>query len=127
MLDPMSLEAIGTAVTAAAGSAGSEAGRQGWASLAGLVRRAFGRGDDVEPDGSGLPLDPEDDEQVRSLAALVFSRVYQDPEFAEAFEEWRRRNEAGWGASPVVVQNTVTGNATVHNLVQGHSITWNSK
>ncbi|TDC74532.1 hypothetical protein [Streptomyces hainanensis] len=127
MIDPLSLEVVGTAVTAAAGSAGSEAGRQAWTSLASLVRRAFGRGSDEEPAVSGLPLDPGDEEQIRSLTALVFGRAYQDQEFAEAFAEWRRSNEAVLGASSVTVRNTVTGGARVQNLVQGQNITWNAK
>ncbi len=45
MVDPVSLGAITTAVTAAASSVGTEAGRRVWDSLAELTRRAFRRGE----------------------------------------------------------------------------------
>jgi hypothetical protein len=80
-----------------------------------------------EPDGPPLPADPADEDQVRSLAALVFGRAYQDPEFAAAFQEWARASEAASAAGGVQVTNVVTGNARVRNLVQGQHITWNAK
>ncbi|PHQ52481.1 hypothetical protein BLA24_06785 [Streptomyces cinnamoneus] len=104
MVDPMSLTAISTAVTAAAGAAGTEAGRRMWGSLTDLARRAFGRGG--EDDGAApLPLDPRSEEQVRELAALIFTQGRQDPRFAAEFREWAER------ASALSVDNsTVTNN-----------------
>ncbi|WP_165988042.1 hypothetical protein [Streptomyces sp. YIM 98790] len=146
MIDPLSFEAVSTAVTAAAQGAGGEAGRQVWGSLTTLVRRTFGRGTPSEgpedseaggtaaPGGGGdgageaepaLPLDPEDEGQVRELAALIFGRAFQDPEFAAEFRRWREQAEAAPAAGATQVVNQVTGNARVQNLVQGQNITFN--
>ncbi|MDT0310457.1 hypothetical protein RM780_26425 [Streptomyces sp. DSM 44917] len=133
MVDPLSLGAVSAAVTAAASSVGTEAGRASWASLASLVRRAFGRdseeaaGDTDEAAGGRiLPLDPADPGQAEELTALIFGRIYQDEEFAEAYREWRRSSEAVVGTGGVQVNNTVGGHAQVQQLVQGQNITWHA-
>lgn len=111
-------------MTAAAQGGGSEAGRQAWASLASLVRRAFGR-DTAEQEGPPLPLEPQDESQVRSLSALIYARALQDPAFAADFAEWCRQNEAALRPTHVTT-NIVGGNARVTNLVQGQNVTWNT-
>ncbi|GAA2138669.1 hypothetical protein [Streptomyces synnematoformans] len=123
-MDPTSLETVQAAVTAAAQGGGSEAGRQAWASLASLVRRAFGR-DTEEPEGPPLPLEPGDESQIRSLSALIYARALQDQGFAAAFAEWRRQNEVALTPTQVT-HNVVGGHAQVTNLVQGQNVTWNT-
>lgn len=125
MVDPVSLGAITSAVTAAAGSVGTEAGRQVWGSLAQLARRAFGRGpagEDGPDDGAStavLPLDPADEQQVQSLAALIFGRVYQDTAFAEEYRRWAEQAEAvRVSVDNSTVNNTFSGGHATH-LYQG--------
>ncbi|MBT2387089.1 hypothetical protein J7E86_26645 [Streptomyces sp. ISL-11] len=128
MVDPVSLSAITTAVTAAAGSVGTEAGRQAWGSLAELARRALGRGRTEDDGGPApvLPLDPRDEDQVRSLAALLFARALEDPRFAEEFRGWAERVRPGLSVDNSQVTNTVSGQARVGTLVQGRDIDWTS-
>ncbi|WP_058042722.1 hypothetical protein [Streptomyces roseifaciens] len=126
MVDPVSLTAVTTAVTAAAGSAGTEVGRQAWASLVDFARRALGRRG--EPDGGGtvpLPLDPADGEQVRSLAALLFAHLHQDPEAAAEFVRWAERARSAVTVDAGRTVNTVGGNARTGTVIQGRDITWN--
>ncbi|MFW6689742.1 hypothetical protein [Streptomyces sp. MAR4 CNX-425] len=122
-MDPASLETVQAAVSAAAQGGASEAGRQAWASLASLVRRAFGR-DAGAPEGAALPLERQDERQVRALAALIHARALQDRAFAAAFAEWQRCHEEALG--PTQVTNSVGGHARVTNLVQGQNVTWNT-
>ncbi|MGK5731667.1 hypothetical protein [Streptomyces sp. URMC 124] len=124
----MSLTAVTTAVTAAAGSVGTETGRQVWLSLADLARRALGRrGREEDEAGRPLPLDPADEEQVRSLAALLFAHLHRDPAAAAEFARWAQGVRPG----PAVavdngqVVNTVGGNARTGTVIQGRDITWN--
>ncbi|MFF4158654.1 hypothetical protein [Streptomyces sp. NPDC001678] len=121
MVDPVSLGAITSAVTAAAGSVGTEAGRQVWGSLVQLARRAFGRGPAGEDEASTavLPLDPADEQQVQSLAALIFGRVYQDTAFAEEYRRWAEQAEAvRVSVDNSTVNNTFSGGHATH-LYQG--------
>ncbi|MBB4893182.1 hypothetical protein FHS39_002213 [Streptomyces olivoverticillatus] len=121
MIDPVSLSAITAAVSAAAGSVGTEAGRQAWGSLTDLARRTFRRADDGE-DTALLPLDPQDDEQVQALSALIFGRVYQDPQFADEYRQWAER-AAAVSVDNSRVTNTISGRARVRNAYQGRDIT----
>ncbi|RKN43751.1 hypothetical protein [Streptomyces hoynatensis] len=133
MVDPLSLGAVSAAVTAAASSVGTEAGRVSWESLASLVRRAFGRGgEEAAGDAEGaagarvLPLDPSEPGQPEELAALIYGRIFQDEEFAEAYRKWWHSSEAVVGMGGVQVNNTVGGHARVQHLVQGQNVTWHS-
>ncbi|MBP2406301.1 hypothetical protein ACQEVX_31390 [Streptomyces syringium] len=126
MVDPLSLGAITTAVTAAAGSVGTEAGRQAWGSLVDLARRTFGRGRDDDSATALLPLDPADDEQVQSLSALLFAQALQNPGFAAEFRAWAESARPHLSVDNSQVHNTVSGNAQVGHLVQGKDITWTS-
>ncbi|GHG48283.1 hypothetical protein [Streptomyces griseocarneus] len=125
MVDPLSLEAITTAVTAAAGSVGTEAGRQAWGSLADLARRAFGRG--REEDGAAaaaLPLDPDSGQQNQALAALLFGRAFQDAAFAAEYRRWEESARAvHTTVDNSTVVNNVSGEARVRTLYQGRDIT----
>lgn len=132
MVDPVSLGAVTTAVTAAAGSVGTEAGRQAWESLTGLVRRAFGRGREEEGDSGTLvlPLDPQDREQVQELSALIFGQARQDARFAAEYREWEEqaaRLQVSVDNSRVT--NTVSRSRVDGPLIQGRdlNITWNGK
>lgn len=125
MVDPVSLGAITSAVTAAAGSVGTEAGRQVWGSLVGMVRRAFGRGQEGEGEEGAvaLPVDPRDEQQVQSLAALIFGRVYQDPAFAEEFRQWSEEaRSVTLSVDNSTVNNTFSGGHAT-NLYQGRDFT----
>ncbi|GGP36060.1 hypothetical protein [Streptomyces abikoensis] len=125
MVDPVSLGAITSAVTAAAGSVGTEAGRQAWGSLVGMVRRAFGRGraGEDEEGAVALPVDPRDEQQVQSLAALIFGRVYQDAAFAEEFRQWAEEaRSATLSVDNSTVNNTFSGGHAT-NLYQGRDFT----
>ncbi|WP_326795272.1 hypothetical protein OG946_07030 [Streptomyces sp. NBC_01808] len=123
-MDPTSLETVQAAVTAAAQGGASEAGRQAWTSLTSLVRRAFGR-DAEEPEAPVLPLEPQDERQIRSLSALIYARALQDQGFAAAFAEWQRETEVALRPRHAT-NNIVGGNARVTNLVQGQIVTWNT-
>lgn len=126
-VDPVSLSAITTAVTAAAGSVGTEAGRQVWTSLADLARRAVGRGrGEPEPVPVPLPLDPGDEEQVRGLAALLFARAARDARFAAEFRAWAADAGRVLPADNSSVTNTVSGQARVGTLIQGRDVHWTS-
>ncbi|ARZ66541.1 hypothetical protein SMD11_0875 [Streptomyces albireticuli] len=126
-VDPVSLSAITTAVTAAAGSVGTEAGRRVWGSLAELARRAVGRGrGEEETEPVALPLDPTDGEQVRALAALLFARAARDPRFADDFRAWATDAGPGLTVDNSSVTNTVSGQARVGTLIQGRDIDWTS-
>ncbi|MCF3103602.1 hypothetical protein IPZ58_18720 [Streptomyces roseoverticillatus] len=120
----MSLTAVTTAVTAATGSAGTEAGRQVWLSLADFTRRTLrrrGPDDGTDP----LPLDPGDEEQVRSLAALLFAHLYQNPGAAAEFARWARRVRPAVTVGNSRVLHTIGGNARTGTAIQGRDITWN--
>ncbi|UQI46787.1 hypothetical protein M1P56_21765 [Streptomyces sp. HU2014] len=126
-VDPVSLSAITTAVTAAAGSVGTEAGRRVWGSLAELARRAVGRGrGEEETEPVALPLDPTDGEQVRALAALLFARALREPDFAEELRSWADGARPGLTVDNSRVTNTVSGQARVGRLIQGRDVTWTS-
>ncbi|MFI9201501.1 hypothetical protein [Streptomyces sp. NPDC053048] len=133
MVDPLSLEAITTAVTAAAGSVGTEAGRQAWGSLADLARRAFGRGDrDAADDAAApavpLPLEPDSERQNQALAALLYGRAFQDEVFAAEYRRWEEQSRAVTVSTDhSTVVNNVSGNARVRNLYQGRDITVNPR
>ncbi|MCD9141108.1 hypothetical protein [Streptomyces albireticuli] len=124
-VDPVSLSAITTAVTAAAGSVGTEAGRQVWGSLADLARRAVGRGrGEPAAEPVALPLDPADGEQVRALAALLFAGALRDPRLAEEFRTWAAEARCRLPVDNSSVTNTVSGQARVGTLIQGRDIDW---
>ncbi|MFE0045550.1 hypothetical protein [Streptomyces albireticuli] len=126
-VDPVSLSAITTAVTAAAGSVGTEAGRQVWGSLADLARRAVGRGrGEPAAEPVALPLDPADGEQVRALAALLFAGALRDPDLAEELRSWEAGARPGLTVDNSRVTNTVLGQARVGRLIQGRDVTWTS-
>ncbi|WP_190107569.1 hypothetical protein [Streptomyces cinnamoneus] len=123
MVDPVSLDAVTTAVTAAAGSVGTEAGRQVWGSLVDLTRRAFGRGRQDGGDVAPLPLDAANGQEVQALAAMLFGRILQDEAFAAEYRGWEEQaRTAGVSVGNTTVTNTVSGNARVGTLYQGHSI-----
>ncbi|MEU1373748.1 hypothetical protein ABZ442_08800 [Streptomyces triculaminicus] len=125
MVDPLSLEAITTAVTAAAGSVGTEAGRQAWGSLADLARRAFGRGrQEADDAAAALPLDPASGPQNQALAALLFGRAFQDEAFAAEYRRWEESARAVYASvDNSTVVNSVSGEARVRTLYQGRDIT----
>ncbi|GHF29108.1 hypothetical protein GCM10010218_07830 [Streptomyces mashuensis] len=119
MVDPVSLDAVTTAVSAAAGAAGTEAGRQVWGGLVRLARRAAGRGGpEEEPaDLAPLPSDPADATQVQALAALVFGRAFQDPDFAAEFRSWAEQARTVVSVGEGAVTNIVSGRA--RTVLQG--------
>jgi hypothetical protein len=96
----MDAAAIVTLVTTAAGGAAGEAGRQAWASLLELVRRATGR---AEPER----VDPQDAEAVRALSTRIAERAAADPEFRQALETWAAERPR------TQVTNTVGGSARI--------------
>ncbi|MEV4741657.1 hypothetical protein [Streptomyces sp. NPDC049555] len=124
----MSLEAVTTAVTAAAGAAGTEVGRRIWGSLADLARRTFGRGHEdgtttAEP--VPLPLDPASPQETQALAAMLFGRMLHDEAMATEFRQWlqsARAADIAVAGDTVTVNNTVSGNAQVRTLYQGQNI-----
>ncbi|MEU4211603.1 hypothetical protein AB0F13_16650 [Streptomyces sp. NPDC026206] len=122
MVDPVSLDAITTAVTAAAGSVGTEAGRQVWGSLVDLTRRALRRG--REEDGAPVPLpaDPGDQQEVQALAALLFGGIFQDEALTAEYRQWEEQARTVLSVDNSTVTNTVSGNARVGNLYQGRDI-----
>lgn len=123
MVDPVSLDAITTAVTAAAGSVGTEAGRQAWGSLVDFTRRVLGRGREDDAAAVPLPLDPGNQQEVQALAALLFGRIFQDEALTAEYRQWEElARAANVSVTHTTVTNTVSGNASVGTLYQGHTI-----
>ncbi|KAB7843722.1 hypothetical protein [Streptomyces mobaraensis] len=101
---------------ALAGGTAGAAGDQMWQSLRNLVARwrAGGEPEETGEPGALTALDeaPDDAERAAELAVALARRARQDPAFAQALAEWRRRAEALEGT-------TRTGSGNVHNSVSG--------
>ncbi|MDT0444939.1 hypothetical protein [Streptomyces johnsoniae] len=107
----MNVEAAIALVSAAAGSAATEAGRHAWESLMSLTRRLTGR-------ASPEPVDPEDEAAVRALSGRIADRAGADEEFARELRAWAERHRGVIGVAQTRVENTVSGDAQVQNLIQ---------
>ncbi|MEU6057240.1 hypothetical protein [Streptomyces sp. NPDC047097] len=98
---------------ALAGGTAGAAGQQIWASLRGLVaRRPEGREARGEDELNALAQTADDTERARQLADVLALRAAQDPAFATALGEWRRR------AEPLAAPSH-TGTGDVRNEVSG--------
>ncbi|MEW2625420.1 hypothetical protein [Streptomyces sp. NPDC048106] len=121
-MDPVSVGLL----TALAGGAGGELGRQAWAGLGELVRRPPRRGaaPDGAPDGSGAAeparpaRDPGDAAAARALSTALAERSAADAEFGELLRRWdesaRRASRAGGD-----VHNSVSGGTHSAPVIQG--------
>lgn len=117
-MDSASADAIAAAISGAAGSVGTEAGRHAWESLLALCRRIGGRrgGDEVALPGP----DPGDEEQVRVLTARVIEESERDEDFAAALHTWAERHGFPLGTGSGDVHNTVSGDARISGpVIQG--------
>ncbi|MGV9354179.1 hypothetical protein [Streptomyces misionensis] len=91
-MDPVSVGLL----TALAGGAGGELGRQAWAGLGELVRRPFRRagiaqaaaGALGEAELARLAEDPRDPAAARALSAALAVRADADAEFGELLRRW---------------------------------------
>lgn len=61
---------------------------------------------------------PRTGERAGQLAALLYERARQDPDFAAALEIWRRRAEAEVGSRSGDVHNEISG-GTQGTVIQG--------
>lgn len=75
MVDPMSLSAVTTVLTAVGGGMAGEAGRAAWETAGGVVRRIVGH--EVAA--------PDDAEQRTAVARMIVDGMRRDPEQARAF------------------------------------------
>ncbi|MFJ6663112.1 MULTISPECIES: hypothetical protein [unclassified Streptomyces] len=133
-MDPVSMGLL----TALAGGAGGELGRQAWAGLGELVRRPFRRGDAMTPDGvapegsapegSGeaelarLAREPGDAAAARALSVVLSRRAAADAEFEERLRRWdeaaRRVSLTGGD-----VHNSISGGTFSAPVIQGRDFT----
>ncbi|MDT0344715.1 hypothetical protein [Streptomyces litchfieldiae] len=111
----MNVDAAVALVSAAAGSAATEAGRHAWESLLSLARRLTGR---AEPE----PVDPADETAVRELTGRIADRARDDADFAAELTGWAERHRAALTITQTRVENTVSGNAQVRNVIQTGTI-----
>lgn len=123
-MDPVTAAAL----TALAGSIGSEAGRQAWAGLASLVRRPFPRGSVPEPARGGvsqvssgelelaaLQEDSTDPNRAQALVTALRVRAALDEDFRLRLEEWWQRAQVAGGE----VHNSVSGGTQYGPVIQG--------
>ncbi|MEU5495830.1 hypothetical protein [Streptomyces griseofuscus] len=138
-MDPVSMGLL----TALAGGAGGELGRQAWTGLGELVRRPFRRGGAVVPEGSApegsapegsvsegsgetelarLARDPGDAAAARALSAVLHRRAAADAEFEERLRRWdeaaRRISLTGGD-----VHNSISGGTFSAPVIQGRDFT----
>jgi tetratricopeptide (TPR) repeat protein len=119
-MDPVTIEVLIAAVSAAAAGAATEVGRSTWTSLTSLVKKAFG-----SHSAEALLLEqaldaPADPRFVVPLAAGLIARSKDDSEIAEDLSSFLGllRTSAPEGVSTF---NSVSGSAVIHGgLVQGH-------
>jgi hypothetical protein len=111
----MNTEAAIALVSAAAGSAATEAGRHAWESLLSLTRRLTGR-------DAPEPVDPADPVAVRELTGRIADRAGVDEEFAGELRAWAERHRASLTVTQTRVENSVSGDAQVRNLIQTGTI-----
>ncbi|MFJ4803840.1 hypothetical protein [Streptomyces murinus] len=135
-------------LTALAGGAGGELGRQAWTGLGELVRRPFRRGGAVVPEGSApegsapegsvsegsvsegsgeaelarLARDPGDAAAARALSVVLHRRAAADAEFEERLRRWdeaaRRISLTGGD-----VHNSISGGTFSAPVIQGRDFT----
>ncbi|CAL2072678.1 conserved protein of unknown function [Streptomyces murinus] len=133
-MDPVSMGLL----TALAGGAGGELGRQAWTGLGELVRRPFRRGGAVGPEGSApegsapegsgeaelarLARDPGDAAAARALSVVLRRRAAADAEFEERLRRWdeaaRRVSLTGGD-----VHNSISGGTFSAPVIQGRDFT----
>ncbi|GAA1044102.1 hypothetical protein GCM10009566_58910 [Streptomyces murinus] len=133
-MDPVSMGLL----TALAGGAGGELGRQAWTGLGELVRRPFRRGGAVGPEGSApegsapegsgeaelarLARDPGDAAAARALSVVLHRRAAADAEFEERLRRWdeaaRRVSLTGGD-----VHNSISGGTFSAPVIQGRDFT----
>ncbi|GLX47091.1 hypothetical protein Shyhy01_00410 [Streptomyces hygroscopicus subsp. hygroscopicus] len=133
-MDPVSVGLL----TALAGGAGGELGRQAWTGLGELVRRPFRRAGAPDgarvPDGPGdadgsgeaelarLARDPGDAAAARALSAVLAVRAAADAEFGERLRRWgesARRVSLTSGD----VHNSISGGTFSAPVIQGRDVT----
>jgi hypothetical protein len=109
-MEPVSTALVVAAITAAATSAGNEAGRGVWGSLTALSRRLVHQ---------GAPMSrarPDDNwERLAALADLLVERARDDEEFAADLARWVTEAER-LPAPPTsggAVYNTITGSQSI--------------
>ncbi len=115
-MDPVSAAAIAGAITtAAANSAGGEAGRTAWESLVALWRRRI----TPDADTDSGPPDAQDAAAVGDFARAVVEAGGRDAGFAAQLAVWAREQGVSVRVDHGSVTNTVAADARVERLVQG--------
>ncbi|MEV4976755.1 hypothetical protein [Streptomyces scopuliridis] len=121
-MDPVSVGLL----TALAGGAGGELGRQAWAGLSALVRRPFGQdgGGQAPAVSSGeaelvrLAAEPGDQGRAQALSTALAVRAAVDEDFRSRLAHWQEQAElvrVGEGA----VTNNVSGGTQNGPVIQG--------
>lgn len=108
-MDAASASAIAAAVSGAASSVGTEAGRHAWESLLALCRRVGGR---QPEDAIVLPDDAGDEEQVRILTTRVIEEGERDETFAAGLESWAAQHGFPLRIDGGAVHNSVSGDVS---------------
>ncbi|MFI0738907.1 hypothetical protein ACH4PU_12605 [Streptomyces sp. NPDC021100] len=98
----------------ASGTAGA-AGNQAWQTLRNLVVRWRPGGEPEEGELTALADAPDDAERAAELAEALALRARQDPAFAQALADWRRRAEA--------LEPSRTGSGNVSNTISNSTVT----
>jgi hypothetical protein len=118
-MDPVTIEVVIAAMSAAAAGIGTEAGKSAWSSLTSVVKRTFGPHSAEARILDQLPGSPINHPSVISLAAGLIARSKEDPEIANELGAFlgllQEAATQGTGFS-----NTVSGSAVIRGgLVQG--------
>ncbi|MFJ9692612.1 hypothetical protein [Kitasatospora sp. NPDC101183] len=122
------------ALTALAGGAATEAGRQVWEALLALVKRPFRRGGGPDQEGpagvssgevelSALETLPADPGRAQALATALGVRAALDPEFRVLLGQWWEQAQAD-SAGSVHNSNSVSGGTQSGPVLQGRDITF---
>ncbi|WP_308381401.1 hypothetical protein [Streptomyces sp. OfavH-34-F] len=117
------------ALTAMAGSVGTDAGRQAWQGLTALVRRPFRRAPSADTDSAGEPAissgerelaelerEPADPLRAQALATALGVRAALDGEFRDLLDAWWREARERTGGE---VSNSVSGGTQNAPVLQG--------
>ncbi|GAB2731057.1 hypothetical protein [Kitasatospora kifunensis] len=118
-MDIVSAGTITEAITAAAGAAGTAAGRQAWEALLTVARRARRRGAGESAEIEPASVDPGSEPQVRELIATLVEDREDDPTLADDLTAWARRHAAALNVT--VTYDNSTDNSTVTNVIKDNA------
>ncbi|MGH3774442.1 MAG: hypothetical protein ACRDRR_01700 [Pseudonocardiaceae bacterium] len=124
MIDPISVTSLTAAITAVANGTASEAGKQAWNALTGLVHKAFGRHSPPSTDLEVVGSSPSQEYRILELSTILASRAREQRSFADELATWLTDAKRDLDFSEGKIINTVSGHAQVQGPVfQGRDFT----